>query len=126
MTVYVEVDTSDVERELARLAAGPSRADRLELYKVLFGQFQLTQLRVHVITESLRRSGHVETTADDHIEWAGEFSYGGQSTGSEFDPVLYAQYEQARDGFHDFMQDVYGGSQGYADAILDFYRGTHA
>lgn len=126
MTVTIEVDTSDVEQELTRLGAGPNREDRLELYKVLFGQFQLTQLRVHVITESLRRSGHIDAEMDEHDEWVGEFSYGGQSTGSEFDPVLYAQYEQARDGVHDFMQDVYGGSQGYVEAIIDFYRGTHA
>ena len=125
MSVYVHVDTSDVDHELRRLEAGPGRDDLLALYMVLFQNFQITQADVHVITSSLRRSGTVDADYD-YLEWTGEITYGGESRGSVHDPVKYAVYEQNKgDYVHDFMRGVYGGDSGYSEAIIDFYRGTH-
>ena len=137
MSIHVHVDTSDVDRELNRLAAGPTPVDIRRFNAVLTAQFQHTQMVVHVITGSLRASGK-EDAAETDTGWEGEISYGGPAPGHKHDPVKYAGEEKDRQGKplpgsplggdpnlnHDFMRPTRARQYNnqYIRAMLDFLR----
>lgn len=73
-----------------------------ELELVLNHAFDDTQEAVHVLTGSLRGSGKVQSNFNGNT-WEGEIEYGGSAPGQVNDPVVYAEYERARGGAHDFM-----------------------
>lgn len=120
--VDIKVDISDPDRELRRLQDGPDVPDILRLEAVLVTLFQETQRVVHVRTGSLKGSGDVDSQYRGRI-WRGEISYGGIAVGFIHNPVQYAEFEQDRGGAHDFMAPVYQADDGYAEAILGFFRG---
>lgn len=89
-------------------------------------QFLDTQARTHVITESLRASGKMETDYDGRV-WSGTIEYGGELTrppspGPPADPVDYAIYEKARGGDHDFFSGIEPLNHLYEEAILAHFR----
>lgn len=91
MAIYIEVDISDVARELDRLINEPSTATILGLEGVLATTFAATQIVVPVDTGSLRGSGLIESSVSP-ARWEGVLSYGGEAAGFEHDPVLYAAF----------------------------------
>jgi hypothetical protein len=119
---YIQVDISDVEKELDRIIDGPNVEDILEFEAVLASQFQITQQAVHVITGSLRNSGHPSSVASAD-KWEGKIVYGGPSIGFPHNPVKYAHYEQERDGAHDYMQAIYALDSQYGNAVESWMKG---
>jgi hypothetical protein len=122
---YIEVDISDVEKELDRLVDGPNTADVIEFEAVLASQFQITQQAVHVITGSLKNSGKPSSTVSPS-KWEGKIVYGGPSIGFPHNPVRYADYEQERDGAHDYMKAIYALDSRYGEALESWLKGDHA
>lgn len=122
--VYIEVDVSDVEKELDRIIDGPNTANVIEFESILATQFQITQQAVHIITGSLRNSGKISSRMDNN-SWQGEITYGGLSAGAVHNPVRYAHYEQERDGSHDYMESIYKLDSRYGDAVEDWLKGVH-
>jgi hypothetical protein len=121
--IYLEMDISDVERELDRIIDGPGKEDILEFEAVLATQFQITQQAVHIQTGSLKSSGKVSSSTTP-TRWQGELKYGGLSGGIH-NPVKYAHYEQERDSSHDFMQPAYALDDRYGDAVESWLKGGH-
>lgn len=91
MTLYIQVDVSDVIHELDRLINEPGTGTVLGLEGVLASTFAATQLTVPVDTGSLRGSGSISSALSPAI-WEGELTYGGESGGFPHDPVTYAAY----------------------------------
>jgi hypothetical protein len=94
VSVQIRMDASDALHELQRLVDGPDLDDLLRFERIMTDQFQVSQQVVHVITGSLKLSGHQDSTWHDHT-WTGEITYGGQSLGP-INPVDYALYEYER------------------------------
>lgn len=124
MAVYIEVDISDVEKELDRLIDGPNIEDVLEFEAVLASQFQITQQIVHIRTGSLRLSGKIKSVID-LSKWEGSITYGGPAAGAINNPVRYAHYEQERDGLHDFIEPIYSLDSRYGDALASWLKGRY-
>lgn len=122
---YIEVDISDVEKELDRIIDGPDATAVVELEAALATQFQITQQTVHVITGSLKNSGKINShlTKD---KWEGKISYGGLSAGFPHNPVDYAHYEQERNGTHNYMEAAYALDYLYGDAVESWLKGDVA
>lgn len=115
MTIRIDSDYRELERELDRLGKAPQKA-KLYLDAVLASGFKSTQAAVHVITGSLKSSG--KSSSEMHGDtWEGEISYGGVSLGIN-NPVTYAIYEKARDGDHDFFYPLHALDSLYVKAIL--------
>lgn len=123
--IYIEVDISDVEKELDRIIDGPNMADTVEFEAILATQFQMTQQTVHIITGSLRNSGKVSSILEPS-KWEGKIVYGGLSAGAVHNPVEYAHYEQERDGAHDYMEPIYALDSRYGDAVESWLKGDIA
>lgn len=101
--MIVSVDVSNMRATIHAICAGaPNAATRAAFAGAMASAFQDTQDRVHVITDSLRQSGKL--TVDEVVRGVleGTIEYGGDSTGP-IDPVVYAIYEMARGGDHDFF-----------------------
>lgn len=92
-------------RELERLAR-PSFQTVQQLERVLTDGFEQSQVDAHVISGSLRGSGKTSSELSADGEWTGTIEYGGDSPGFPNDPVVYAIYEMARGGDHDFLRNV--------------------
>jgi hypothetical protein len=122
---YLEIDISDVDKELSRLVDGPGTEDIIEFEAVLASQFQVTQQVVHVQTGSLRNSGKISSSKTPD-EWKGEMVYGGPSVGFPHNPVKYAHYEQEREGSHDFMEPAYKMDDRYGEAVESWLEGRYA
>ncbi len=122
---YIEVDISDVEKELDRLIDGPDVSAVVEFEATLASQFQMTQQAVHIITGSLKNSGKISShlTKD---KWEGKITYGGLSAGYPHNPVKYAHYEQERSGTHDYMEVMYSLDYVYGDAVESWLKGDVA
>lgn len=89
------------------------------LERLLSTTFDATQGATHVITKSLKLSG--KRSSDwDNVEWTGEITYGGESTGVN-NPVEYAIYEMARGGSHDFLRPAYEAEPLFEAAIADYF-----
>lgn len=119
--IKITRETNEIEKEVDRIAAGPTLADYAKFEEVLASQFQLTQFGVHVITGSLKLSGKIHSNVTNS-KWEGEITYGGPSAGIH-NPVDYAEYERNRDGDHDFLQYVAALSGDYIQAIKEFMEG---
>lgn len=89
------------------------------LSPIMDDAFADTQAMVHVITGSLKASGKVDSSYDQH-EWHGTISYGGPAAGAINDPVKYAWYEQRRGGAHDFMANVHHHLDAIGAGIIDW------
>lgn len=144
MSINVDVDIDDADRELRRLDDAPDLSVVLRLEALLAAQFLGTQQVVHIISGSLRASGKIDSE-QGRASWLGEISYGGHAPGAVHQRVDYAQIEQGRRlggkyyaserGWlpgtdieentninHDFMGPVHGYDGRYVDAILDYLR----
>jgi hypothetical protein len=97
-------DTLDIP--IAHLAdmESPSFTTIGKLEAVWAEMFAETQIHTHVITGSLKASGHPDTDYDGAV-WRGTITYGGPSTGIN-NPVEYAIYEMARGGSHNFFKSL--------------------
>lgn len=146
MSVHYTVDISDAYDELRRIDDPPGTDVTLRLEAVITAQYQLTQQFVHVITGSLKASGHLHDSEVRDHRWESGFSYGGPAPGYPNSPVDYAEIEQGRapggahfwsqrgwlagtdsggrtSVMHDFMAPVGAFEHRYREAIMDFLRG---
>ncbi len=120
--IRIERLQSDIEKEVDRLADGPTLLDIEKFENVLLSQFAATQTAVHVITRSLKNSGKVHSSIGQN-HWEGEITYGGPSPGSIHNPVDYAEYERERDGNHDFLAPAARMENYYVQAMKQFLGG---
>lgn len=120
MSVRFHVDIGEVEREFDRLTDMGAATMRLE--QVLAAQFAGMQQATHVITGSLRGSEDIDSDYRAG-RWVGQIVAGGPSPGFPNDPVVYAVYEAARGGAHDFRVPVENRAHGYGAAVRDHLRG---
>lgn len=120
MTVRFTADDSQLQAEFDRLTDMGPAITRLE--QVLSLQYQAGQVAVHVDTGSLRASEEIDS---DYAggRWAGQVSFGGPSPGFPNDPVVYAVYEAARGGAHDFTIPITRLSPRYRAAVRAHLRG---
>lgn len=95
MALSFTADFDEFDEAFGRLTHWPNMRTVLRLEAVLTDQFANTQRDVHVITESLRRSGRLDSDIG-RTTWTGDIKYGGPSAGSVHDPVKYAKYELNR------------------------------
>lgn len=119
--IHIEVLNDEIQREIDRLADGPTLNDYLAFERVLVSQYAATQTAVHVITSSLKTSGKMNSRFSQS-SWQGEISYGGPSEGIH-NPVKYAEYERERDGAHDFLAPARSMDNDYIDAMNHFLGG---
>jgi hypothetical protein len=119
--IRIQRTSNDVEKEIDRLADGPTLADLLKFEAVLIKQFQATQTAVHVVTQSLKLSGRIASSMNNN-KWSGDIIYGGPSEGIH-NPVDYAEYERERDGPHDFLAPAEALSDEYIKAMESFLGG---
>ena len=120
--IRIERLQSDIEKEVDRLAEGPTHLDIEKFENVLISQFAATQTAVHVITRSLKNSGKVNSNVSEN-RWEGEITYGGPSPGSIHNPVDYAEYERERDSNHDFLLPAERLGNYYVQAMQAFLGG---
>ena len=120
--IRIQRITEGIEKEIDRLADGPTLLDIEKFENVLVNQFMATQSAVHVQTRSLKTSGQVASDIGNN-QWAGTISYGGPSPGSINNPVDYAEYERERDGNHDFLAPAVKMSDYYIQAMNAFLGG---
>jgi len=119
-TLHIHADLDDFYDAL-RVLSGPGPETVAALDGVLAKGFAETQARVHVITESLKRSGRPKSTHDDD-SWDGAIIYGGPSPGSVNDPVEYAEYERQRGGTHDYLSNLPLLHSDFEDALYASVR----
>ena len=119
-TLRIQADLDDFYDAL-RVLSGPGPETVIALDGVLSAGFAETQARVHVITESLKRSGRPKSTHDDD-SWDGAIIYGGPSPGSVNDPVEYAEYERQRGGTHDYLSNLPLLHSDFEDALYASVR----
>lgn len=119
MSVRIRVDDTAQQRSFDRLTDMGAATHALE--QVLARQYQAGQQAVHVITGSLRGSEDIDS---DYAagRWAGRISFGGESPGNVNDPVVYAVYEAARGGLHDFRTPIEALSGEYRTAVVEHLR----
>lgn len=104
-------------------SAQPHYKTTVELEALLNTAFKVTQEKVHIITESLKASGKTDTDFDGDT-WTGSIIYGGAlwkvpTPGPPNDPVVYAIYEIARGGDHDF----FAGLESFGTEIEEILNG---
>jgi len=131
--IRIDVDTSEVDRDLLRVGEGPDMRHRRRFDATLTKQFQDTQLRVHVITGSLKASGRFRSNGRLGGGWEGTIVYGqwplasAPVPGPPRNPMHYARYEYEKPTDerydHNFFRGILDGDDGYVDTILDFLRG---
>ncbi len=119
--IRIETLIDGIEKEIDRLANGPTLQDYIRFEAILAVQFEATQRAVHVITRSLKSSGRIASNADSN-SWEGTISYGGPSTGIH-NPVDYAEYERERDDAHDFLAPAKALESRYINAMNEFLEG---
>ena len=119
--IRIETITDGIEKEIDRLADGPTLKDILAFERVLAAQFAATQAKVHVITRSLKSSGKSASNYSQN-KWEGTITYGGPSTGVH-NPVDYAEYERERDASHDFLSPAHTIESGYIQAMNEYFGG---
>ncbi len=114
MTVRFSVDDRDAQRSFDRLLDVGRAVEACEA--VLARQHQAMQRATHVITGSLRGSEDIDSDFRTG-RWAGQLVAGGPSPGFVNNPVVYAVYELARGGLHDFRAPAEAMSGQYGDAM---------
>lgn len=110
--------------DLRELQVMPYKAT-VELEALLNAAFADTQARTHVLTGSLKASGKTDSDFDGD-EWSGSITYGGElwrtpAPGPPNDPVVYAIYEMARGGEHDFFAGLPGFEDRVGDILNEFF-----
>lgn len=139
MGVQFHADFDPFDDVFGRLSHWPDMRTVRRLNAILDDQFLATQRDVHVITESLRRSGEHDSDIG-RTDWVGEIRYGGPSAGSVHNPVKYARYEMHRGAGtsegttfegevnenHDFMRATRYARyrRRYLAAIRDHFKGA--
>ncbi len=132
MNLTITVDTGEPDRHLDRLGRWDARAVA-GFEATLVGQYNHTQAIVHVDTDSLRRSGQLNSRLTRrNRQWEGTIAYGGKSVGSVYPLVDYARVELDRDGSHDFLTPItpYGSEDGrefhhrYVRAVIAHFKGA--
>jgi len=103
-TLRIELHLDDFYDALDVLS-GPGPETVAALDASLDAAYAESQVRVHIITGSLKRSGRTDTSTDDD-SWEGSLTYGGPSPGSVNDPVRYAELERQRGGTHDYLANI--------------------
>lgn len=117
----VQYDFDDLDGLIAdvrNLSNAPSFRVIRGLERTLRNAFLDTQAKVHVITSSLKGSGRSSSEFVAPTHWEGHITYGGPSPGFPNDPVVYAIYEMARGGEHDFFRDLPMYDPLFVQAIL--------
>lgn len=114
--IRITIDLRSFEEELDRIADLPDARTVAHLEAALRTAFEDTQASVHVITGSLKNSGHTESDVRDNV-WEGDIIYGGPSPGFPHDPVKYAQYERNRGGDHDFFSNIHFVQSAFDHAV---------
>ncbi len=114
MSARFAVDDTALRAEFDRLLDMGAATAALE--KILALQWAAGNAAVHVDTGSLRGSQEIDS---DYAggRWAGTVSFGGASPGFVNDPVVYAIYEKARGGHHDFRRPILAMSGQYRIAV---------
>jgi len=120
--IRIDRITNGIEKEIDRLADGPTLVDIEKFENVLVSQYAATQTAVHIQTSSLKNSGKVSSRIGEN-KWEGEISYGGESAGSVHNPVDYAEFERERDGNHDFLEPAKKQDHYYEQAMKAFLGG---
>lgn len=120
MGVRTHVDDHEAQQELARLGSLNRVAYHLE--SLLSRQFQASEAAVHVLTGSLKGSADLQSGFDEDT-WTGRLSWGGAAPGEVNDPVVYAVYEKARGGLHDFREPAVKLGSGYHDIVAEHLNG---
>jgi hypothetical protein len=127
---WTEDGLGDLIREIRQFAGVPTFRVIRGLELVLRSAFVDTQAKTHVISGSLKASGH-SASEYENDEWSGAIGYGGPpvsvpvpasgyspSATAPKDPVDYAIYEMARGGHHDFFRDLVLFEPLFEQAIL--------
>jgi hypothetical protein len=91
MSIRIEVDMTDVDKEFDRLKHLPAGPMIEGLESILATTFAETQLTTPVDTGSLRGSGKISSEVTED-KWDGAITYGGESPGFPHNPVDYAWY----------------------------------
>jgi hypothetical protein len=127
----IEVDMSEVDQDLARIARGPTPFTEARFTGIIDRQFMATQAAVHRITGSLAATGDVDS-GDFLGGWRGQISYGGEEYRRMVvpgpprarHPGFYAEFEFDRGGDHNWMYaaDLEGSEDDYAEAVTDWMR----
>lgn len=103
---------------LKAMESSPHIGTLTKLEEALHGAYADAQVRVHIITGSLKASGKTHTEYNkERALWTGEIQFGGDSKGAVNDPVLYAFYEWRRQGPHDFMGGFPAHEHNFEQAI---------
>lgn len=131
LRIDIDVDMSEVEQDLTRIARGPTPYTEARFTGILDGQFAATQAAVHRITGSLAATGSTESS-DFPGGWYGEIGYGGGVYHSRVipgpprirHPGFYAEYEFDRGGGHNWIlaAELESFEDDYAEAITDWMR----
>lgn len=128
MSIQITSDWSWVEREFARLQALPGGEALGVLDAIILAGYAATQGAVHIITGRLKESGrHISMVVGK--EWQGEIHYGTPGVWDthhhHYGPeVIYAMFEQRRDGTHDFMSPLFGLDDVLTEAMIRILRGS--
>jgi hypothetical protein len=120
MSVRFDVDDRAQRAEFDRLLDMGKVTTELE--RILAIQFAASNAAVHVETGSLRGSEDIDSDYTGG-RWIGQISFGGASPGFPHDPVVYAVYEAARGGAHDFTIPITTRDQMYARAMRAHLQG---
>lgn len=132
MAVHIHVDTSEVDRSLNRLIAGPDFDDNMRFERILLGQFLGVQSDIHIWTGALFRSGDMESRWEKH-EWEGELRWGGPSQPRNVDYIHWEVDKTEGHGVtvfehitsnHNFLRSLPNSDRAYTDAVLAFLRGA--
>jgi hypothetical protein len=114
VSVRITVDDRQQQAAFDRLLNMGAAVNDLE--RILVRQFDAGQRAVHVITGSLRGSEDLDSDYRAG-RWTGRVSFGGPSPGFVNDPVVYAVYEAARGGPHDFRRPIEALGSEYHRAV---------
>ncbi len=137
MRIEIEVDTSEVDRDLSRIALGPNATAHIRFAQALTGQWLMAKAAVHIETGSLFASLHMSTPVSFHNgDWSAEIVAGAGGVpdyafpGPPRDPGKYAIFEFERGGDHDWIRSSYDGGDSvkdregeYSRIITDWMRG---
>lgn len=121
------VSVRDIINDMEDGAKPPSFKITSRLETTLGKAFAHTQAQTHIITGSLKASGHTASDFDGNM-WTGTISYGGPLFGTPVpgppnDPVDYAIYERARGGTHDFFAGLDAYEQEVEEVVNEFFPG---
>ncbi len=127
--VEISLDTSEFDRNFARLSEGPDGFTYAKFSTLSAEQWSISKAAIHIETGSLYSSAKNPIDTSEH-EWRGEVRYGGGGVpdnafpGPARDPGKYAAIEYNRGGDHDWIEasGLREIEPEYLEAILDWLR----